>query len=119
MDIEELKNYYDSLSQQKYWLSGRDSEINQCLSLFNGTGKVAQESYIQSIFDVLKNCQKYLCQDYDVFLVASDKFNLYPKIAELSGMKIVNQFKRPVLNRAEKTGVLLILKRFFILKINS
>jgi hypothetical protein len=39
---------------------------------------------------------------YDIFLVANDKFNLYPKIAELAEMKIVNQFKRPVLNRVEK-----------------
>jgi hypothetical protein len=34
--------------------------------------------------------------------VANDKFNLYPEIADLAGMKIVNQFKRPVLNRVEK-----------------
>lgn len=39
---------------------------------------------------------------FNVFLVANDKFNLYPDIAELAGMKIVNQFKRPVLNRVEK-----------------
>ena len=34
--------------------------------------------------------------------MANDKFNLYPEIAEKSGMKIVNQFKRPVLNRTER-----------------
>jgi hypothetical protein len=27
---------------------------------------------------------------------------MYPTIAENAGMKIVNQFKRPVLNRTEK-----------------
>lgn len=27
---------------------------------------------------------------------------MYPKIAEKSGMQIVNQYKRPVLNRTEK-----------------
>jgi hypothetical protein len=43
-----------------------------------------------------------LQDNYDVFLVANDKFNLYPKIAELAGMKIVNEFKRPVLCRVEK-----------------
>jgi len=37
-----------------------------------------------------------------VFLVANDKFNMYPTIADKSGMKIVNRFKRPVLNRTEK-----------------
>jgi len=36
------------------------------------------------------------------FLVANDKYGLYPKIAKLAGMKIVNQYKRPVLNRVEK-----------------
>ncbi|MCX6813401.1 MAG: DNA methyltransferase [Candidatus Azambacteria bacterium] len=40
--------------------------------------------------------------DFNVFLVANDKYNLYPEIAEKSGMKIVNQFKRPVLNRTER-----------------
>ena len=27
---------------------------------------------------------------------------MYPKIAENAGMQIVNQYKRPVLNRTEK-----------------
>jgi hypothetical protein len=70
--------------------------------LFKGHGKEARDSYIQGIAEVLRNCKKYLQDDYDVFLVANDKFNLYPRIAELAGMKIVNQFKRPVLNRVEK-----------------
>jgi len=34
--------------------------------------------------------------------VANDKFNLYPSIAKRAGLKIVNKFKRPVLNRVEK-----------------
>jgi DNA modification methylase len=70
--------------------------------LFKGQRKEAQQSYIQGISDVLNNCKKYLADDYDVFLVANDKYNMYPTIAENSGMKIVNQFKRPVLNRTEK-----------------
>lgn len=70
--------------------------------LFKGQGKEARDSYTQGIAEVLKNCKRYLQTDYDIFLVANDKFNLYPKIAELSNMKIINQFKRPVLNRVEK-----------------
>ncbi|MDI9535446.1 MAG: site-specific DNA-methyltransferase, partial [Bacteroidota bacterium] len=46
--------------------------------------------------------KKYLANDYDVFLVANDKYNMYPTIAKNANMKIVNQFKRPVLNRTEK-----------------
>lgn len=70
--------------------------------LSKGQGREARESYVKSIAEVLLNCKKYLKKDYNVFLVANDKYNLYPKIAELSGMRIVNQYKRPVLNRVEK-----------------
>lgn len=70
--------------------------------LSKGQGEDQRNSYSKSIAEVLINCKKYLQNDYDIFLVANDKFNLYPKIAELAGMKIVNQFKRPVLNRVEK-----------------
>lgn len=70
--------------------------------LFKGQGEEARKSYIQGITEVLINCKKFLVHDYDVFLVANDKNNIYPAIAENTGMKIVNQFKRPVLNRTEK-----------------
>lgn len=70
--------------------------------LYKGKGRDAQESYVKGISDVLNNCKKFLIDDYDVFLVANDRHNLYPTIAENAGMKIVNQFKRPVLNRTEK-----------------
>jgi len=71
-------------------------------ALSKGQGKEARDSYVKSIADSLNNCKKFLQKDYDIFLVANDKFNLYPDIARLAQMKIVNQFKRPVLNRVEK-----------------
>lgn len=70
--------------------------------LFKGKGKVARENYVIGISDVLLNCKKFLVKDYDVFLVSNDNFNLYPLIAERAGMVIINQYKRPVLNRTEK-----------------
>jgi DNA modification methylase len=70
--------------------------------LYKGQKREAQQSYIQGISDVLNNCKKYFAEDYNVFLVANDKYNMYPTIAENAGMTIVNQFKRPVLNRTEK-----------------
>ncbi len=70
--------------------------------LYNGQGAEARESYVEGISKVLINCKKYLVKDFDIFLVANDKYNLYPKIADISGMKIVNRFKRPVLNRTER-----------------
>ena len=70
--------------------------------LSKGQGKESRDSYVQGIAEALNNCKKYLQNNFDVFLVANDNYNLYPKIAELSNMKIVNKFKRPVLNRVEK-----------------
>jgi hypothetical protein len=70
--------------------------------LFKGQTQEAKQNYVQGISDVLNNCKKYLADDYNVLLVANDKYNMYPTIAENAGMKIVNQFKRPVLNRTEK-----------------
>ncbi|MDR0708116.1 MAG: site-specific DNA-methyltransferase, partial [Treponema sp.] len=70
--------------------------------LFRGQGKEAVQSYVEGISAVLNNCKKYLANNYNVFLVANDKYGVYPVIAENAGMKIVNQFKRPVLNRTEK-----------------
>lgn len=84
--------------------------------LFKGQGKIARDSYVQGIAEVLNNCKKYMVDDYDIFLVANDKYNLYPAIAELAGMQIVNQFKRSVLNRTEKdkgaySEIIFLMKR--------
>ncbi len=70
--------------------------------LYKGQNKEAQTSYIEGVSEVLKNCKQYLANDYDVFMVANDKYKLYPSIADQAGMTIVNQYKRPVLNRTEK-----------------
>lgn len=57
--------------------------------LSEGQSKNAQEKYIQGIAQALKNAKRFLKEDYNVFLVANDKFNLYPKIAKLANMQIM------------------------------
>ncbi len=71
-------------------------------ALSNGQGADAKDSYIDSISKVLINCKRFLVGEFDIFLVANDKYNLYPEISERSGMKIVDKHKRPVLNRTER-----------------
>ena len=73
--------------------------------LYKGQGRQARQSYIDGISKVLLNCRKYLADNFDIFLVANDKHNLYPTIAANSGIRIVNVFKRPVLNRTERSKV--------------
>jgi len=71
--------------------------------LYKGQGKQAREEYIKGISEVLLNISRFVKDDGDFFIVANDKYNLYPRIAEKSNLKIVNRFKRPVLNRTEKS----------------
>jgi len=84
--------------------------------LSKGQGKEARDAYVKGIAESLRNCKKYLQKDYDIFLVANDKFNLYPDIAQLAEMKIVNRFKRPVLNRVEKDRSNAYAEIIFLLK---
>ncbi len=70
--------------------------------LYKGQGKKAVEEYVEGISKVLLNISKFVKADGNFFIVANDKYNLYPRIAEKSGLRIVNQFKRPVLNRTER-----------------
>ena len=71
-------------------------------SMCKGQGKQAQQSYIEDISKVFINCKKFMRKDFDIFIVANDKYNLYPKIAKQAGLQIVRRYKRPVLNRIEK-----------------
>lgn len=70
--------------------------------LYKGQGVEARKSYVEGISKVLLNLKEYLVENYNVFIVANDKYNLYPEIANKSGLKIVNMYKRPVLNRTER-----------------
>ena len=76
-----------------------DKEIGP---LFKGQGQQAKDEYIEGISKVFINIGKFIKDNGDFFVVANDKYNLYPLIAEKSGLKIVEQFKRPVLNRTER-----------------
>lgn len=77
-------------------------DANEIGPLSRGQGVDARRDYADGIAAVLRNCKRVLQPDYDVFLVANDKFNLYPGIADAAGMRIVERYKRPVLNRVEK-----------------
>lgn len=86
-----------------YELFGLKRRDNQEIgSLAKGYNKAAQQQYIKDISTVLLNCKKYLADNYEVFIVANDKNNVYPEIAACAGMRIVELFKRPVLNRTER-----------------
>lgn len=67
-----------------------------------GKSKQAQKEYVDGISAVLRNARPILKDDAKVFIVANDRFQLYPEIARLSGYKIVEQFNRAVTKRTEQ-----------------
>jgi len=86
-----------------YELFGLERQDEQEIgALFKKQTKKAQQEYVQGIAKVLDHCQRFLAKGFDLFLVANDKYHLYPQIAEQANLQIIKQYKRPVLNRTEK-----------------
>lgn len=67
-----------------------------------GKSRSAQQSYSEGIIEVLKNTMKFLKPAGLVFIVANDKYDLYPHIAEESGLIIKERFQRAVTKRTEQ-----------------
>lgn len=74
-------------------------EIGPAVKGQNGNAK---KDYIQGIVDVFRNVSKNLINGALIFIVANDKFNLYPEIGRQCGFKLIDIFHRPVLMRTER-----------------
>jgi hypothetical protein len=62
----------------------------------------AQEDYIEGISAVFRKVLSMLRRDAKVFVVANDRFGLYPEIAKRSGLRTVDEFHRAVTKRTEQ-----------------
>ena len=67
-----------------------------------GKSKKARQNYVEGIAHVFRNVNQYLKDDARIFIVANDRFQLYPEIAEKSGMEVVEEFRRAVTKRTEQ-----------------
>jgi hypothetical protein len=67
-----------------------------------GKSKSAQREYVEGIAAVFGNVLSLLEPEAKVFVVANDRFKLYPEIAQLSGLRIVEEFHRAVTKRTEQ-----------------
>jgi len=61
-----------------------------------------KERYKKDIIAVFKNMNNYLRSGAKIFIVVSDKHNLYPQIGKECGYRLVDVFHRPVLMRTER-----------------
>jgi len=81
-------------------LQRRDEEEIGSMSL--GKGKKARQAYQRDIAAVFRRLLRWAKPGAKVFVVANDRFNLYPAIAEAAGLRLVDVFHRPVPMRTER-----------------
>lgn len=62
----------------------------------------AKRLYTEDIIKSLKNFHDNLINGASVFIVANDKYNLYPDIGNQCGFELIDIFHRPVLMRTER-----------------
>lgn len=67
-----------------------------------GQNGIAKKEYVQGIVEVFRNVSRNLVDRAPIFIVANDKFNLYPDIGEQCGFELLDVFHRPVLMRTER-----------------
>lgn len=71
-------------------------------SAMKGQNGKAKKEYMKGIVDVFQNVSKNLVNNAPIFIVANDKFNLYPEIGKQCGFQLIDVFHRPVLMRTER-----------------
>jgi len=67
-----------------------------------GSSQRAQKEYQLQMVEVFRNLASSLEKDARIFVVANDKYGLYPEIAEMSGYLIHRRFERPVIKKASR-----------------
>ncbi len=71
-------------------------------SATKGQNGNAKKEYFEGIVGTFTNVYKNLTDGVLIFVVANDKFNLYPEIGKQCGFELIDVFHRPVLMRTER-----------------
>jgi len=96
IDYHEQHRYaYELFNFQRF----DELEIGPAKKRQNGNAK---KEYVEGIVDVFKNISNYLKKGSLIFIVANDKFNLYPEIGKRCNFELIDVFNRPVLMRTER-----------------
>ncbi len=96
IDYHEQHRYAYELFE---FLRQDELEIGPATKGQNGNAK---REYVQGIVNTFKNISKNLCDGALVFVVANDKYNLYPEIGKQCSFELLDIFHRPVLMRTER-----------------
>lgn len=97
-----LIDYHDQHKYAYELFEFKNNDKREIGPMSNGKGLKAKEAYKKDIITTLRNMSSYLKDDSKIFIVVSDKDNIYPEIVDKSGFLIKDVFHRPVLNRTER-----------------
>lgn len=91
---------YHEQHRYAYELLGlNDRSSDEIGPAFKGSSKAAKKEYQQLISEVFKNSLKYMPSGAPLIVVAGDRHNLYPTIAEMCNLKEICVIKRHVNRR--------------------
>lgn len=91
---------YHEQHRYAYELLGlEDRSENEIGAAKKGKSKRAHEDYLEQIADVIKNARENMAKGGIIIVVAGDKENLYPQIAEKAGIEPVTEIQRHVNRR--------------------
>jgi DNA modification methylase len=98
-----LINYHEQ-HRYAYELFDFKEYLEEEIGSPNKNGNDNKERYKKDIIAVFKNMNNYLRKGAKIFIVVSDKYNLYSQIGEECGYRLVDVFYRPVLARTERSN---------------
>ena len=90
-----------------------DLEIGSAKKGQNGTAK---EHYVNDMVKSFTNVASHLPKGAPIFIVANDKYRIYPVIGEKCGFDLIDVFDRPVLMRTERDSNKYFESIFYFLK---
>ncbi|HEX9385045.1 MAG TPA: DNA methyltransferase [Anaerolineales bacterium] len=94
-----LINYHDQHAYAYHLLGLDDRSEHEIGPAFNGSSQKAQQKYLDDIAAVFRSCTKSMASGARLIVVAGDRSNLYPKIAELVGVETEAILQRHVNRR--------------------
>ncbi len=75
-----LIDYYEQHAYAYELFGFKRRDAQEIGTLAKKQSKQAQQYYAKGIADVLRNARKFLAEDFDIFLVTNEKYNLYPNL---------------------------------------
>lgn len=94
-----LIDYHEQHAYAYHLLGLDDRSKHEIGPASNGSSQKAQQKYLDDIAAVFRSCTKSMSSGGRLIVVAGDRSNLYPKIAELAGVEVEAVLQRHVNRR--------------------